>query len=397
MVRRASSSLHRRHRHMSESLLLVFMLQLLLLLLRHPSHGQRVEVGDGRGHTFAYEVDSDVSITPGHTLPGLRKAAKRWCKRQSKELAVGLDTCVEFLVQDATQKVIQARAAAGKTGGKTVSGETPGSWMDPAKGLAPGLFAYQAAQEVPSQFHSGENTIKREPFTVETVRLAWSPSLVYLPGFMNEETCEELIRLASPRMQSSEAKDAAAGVHRNSSTAIFEREDELANPFLTSLTTRVHNLMNVPPDHGEGLQVAHYSPGQSYGFHADAFEGAPRAYTFLGFLNTPEGGGAAIFPLVSADGRRSTVDPAIFDGHRKADPDLLSSFCEGPAGDDIMRINPKQGDAILFTPMRPWMETDHRALHAACHVTQGEKWVVQRWARPIYDPSYARAWAATND
>ena len=53
------------------------------------------------------------------------------------------------------------------------------------------------------------------------------------------------------------------------------------------LINRIHHLMNLPPDHGEELQVAHYLPGQSYGFHADAFDGAPRAYTFLAFLNTP--------------------------------------------------------------------------------------------------------------
>ena len=65
-----------------------------------------------------------------------------------------------------------------------------------------------------------------------------------------------------------------------------------------------------------------------------------------------------------------SVDPATFEGDRKTEPELMTSFYEGEAGSDIMRIQPKQGDAILFTPMRPWMQTDGRALHGACHVTR---------------------------
>ena len=67
-----------------------------------------------------------------------------------------------------------------------------------------------------------------------------------------------------------------------------------------------------------------------------------------------------------------SVDPATFEGDRKTEPELMTSFYEGEAGSDIMRIQPKQGDAILFTPMRPWMQTDGRAQSArrvSCHET----------------------------
>lgn len=267
--------------------------------------------------------------------------------------------------------------------------------MDPARGLAPGLMAYQAGQAAQSRFHdSGDAPTSREVHADRSVRLAWSPSLVHLPGFVDPETCAELIRIATPLLAPSQAKDTTKGrqLHRNSSSAMLGRQQELTDPLINRLTERIHHLMNLPPDHGEGLQVAHYLPGQSYGFHEDAFEGAPRAYTFLAFLNTPEGGGETIFPLLSANGSSGSVDPATFEGERKTDPDLMTSFCQGDAHRNIMRIQPKQGDAILFTPMRPWMQTDERALHGACHVTHGEKWVVQRWARHVYDPSYTRTY-----
>jgi len=367
-------------------------LSFVLLLLPPLSQGQRVEVGDGQGHTFTYTAERDAPLTTGG-LPGLSQAARRWCKAQ--QLAVSLDTCTQFVVTQATQKVVQARAAQGGGGSTGQSGSQSSSLLDPARGLAPGLMAYQAGQAAQSRFHdSGDAPTSREVHADRSVRLAWSPSLVHLPGFVDPETCAELIRIATPLLAPSQAKDTTKGrqLHRNSSSAMLGRQQELTDPLINRLTERIHHLMNLPPDHGEGLQVAHYLPGQSYGFHEDAFEGAPRAYTFLAFLNTPEGGGETIFPLLSANGSSGSVDPATFEGERKTDPDLMTSFCQGDAHRNIMRIQPKQGDAILFTPMRPWMQTDERALHGACHVTHGEKWVVQRWARHVYDPSYTRTY-----
>jgi len=367
-------------------------LSFVLLLLPPLSQGQRVEVGDGQGHTFTYTAERDAPLTTGG-LPGLSQAARRWCKAQ--QLAVTLDTCTQFVVTQATQKVVQARAAQGGGGSTGQSGSQSSSLLDPARGLAPGLMAYQAGQAAQSRFHdSGDAPTSREVHADRSVRLAWSPSLVHLPGFVDPETCAELIRIATPLLAPSQAKDTTKGrqLHRNSSSAMLGRQQELTDPLINRLTERIHHLMNLPPDHGEGLQVAHYLPGQSYGFHEDAFEGAPRAYTFLAFLNTPEGGGETIFPLLSANGSSGSVDPATFEGERKTDPDLMTSFCQGDAHRNIMRIQPKQGDAILFTPMRPWMQTDERALHGACHVTHGEKWVVQRWARHVYDPSYTRTY-----
>jgi hypothetical protein len=367
-------------------------LSFVLLLLPPLSQGQRVEVGDGQGHTFTYTAERDAPLTTGG-LPGLSQAARRWCKAQ--QLAVSLDTCTQFVVTQATQKVVQARAAQGGGGSTGQSGSQSSSLLDPARGLAPGLMAYQAGQAAQSRFHdSGDAPTSREVHADRSVRLAWSPSLVHLPGFVDPETCAELIRIATPLLAPSQAKDTTKGrqLHRNSSSAMLGRQQELTDPLINRLTERIHHLMNLPPDHGEGLQVAHYLPGQSYGFHEDAFDGAPRAYTFLAFLNTPEGGGETIFPLLSANGSSGSVDPATFEGERKTDPDLMTSFCQGDAHRNIMRIQPKQGDAILFTPMRPWMQTDERALHGACHVTHGEKWVVQRWARHVYDPSYTRTY-----
>ena len=197
-------------------------LHLSLVLLLPLSKGQRVEVGDGQGHTFTYTAKSDAPITTAG-LPGLSQAARRWCKAQ--QLAVSLDECTQFVVRHATQKVVEARAAQGG-GGST-------SLLDPARGLAPGLLAYQVGQAAQSRFHdSGDAPTSREVHAIPSVRLAWSPSLVHLPGFVDTETCAELIRLATPLLEPSKARETAKDrpLHRNSSSAMLGRQQELTNP-----------------------------------------------------------------------------------------------------------------------------------------------------------------------
>ena len=205
-------------------------LHLSLVLLLPLSQGQRVEVGDGQGHTFTYTAKSDAPITTAG-LPGLSQAARRWCKAQ--QLAVSLDECTQFVVRHATQKVVEARAAQGGGGSTGQSGSDSSSLLDPARGLAPGLLAYQVGQAAQSRFHdSGDAPTSREVHAIPSVRLAWSPSLVHLPGFVDTETCAELIRLATPLLEPSKARETAKDrpLHRNSSSAMLGRQQELTDP-----------------------------------------------------------------------------------------------------------------------------------------------------------------------
>ena len=204
-------------------------LHLSLALLLPLSQGQRVEVGDGQGHTFTYTAKSEAPITTAG-LPGLSQAARRWCKAQ--QLAVSLDECTQFVVRHATQKVVEARAAQGGGGSTGQSGSDSSSLLDPARGLAPGLLAYQVGQAAQSRFHdSGDAPTSREVHAIPSVRLAWSPSLVHLPGFVDTETCAELIRLATPLLEPSKARETAKDrpLHRNSSSAMLGRQQELTN------------------------------------------------------------------------------------------------------------------------------------------------------------------------
>ena len=327
-----------------------------------------VAVSPVSGHTFTFTADgpdSQYFDSPAVESKRLLQAAAVWCRERAAAFTVSENVCVNTLV--------------GEVAGKLVAS------MDPMRGLAPGLVQYIRAHGQPSVFRDAAAWLPQNQtsHSEQVVRMSWTPSLVYLPGFVDNQTCDELIRLAEPLLKPSEVDNLGPTGFRTSSSAFLTREAEL-NRRVSVLIERVHNMMHVPPDHGEGMQVTRYRNGERYRFHHDAFDGAPRTFTFLAYLNTPAGGDT-IFPLISSGG-----EPLAADVQRvNADPTVFERYCEDSTI-PIMRFAPKQGDAILFTPMLPWLQNDELSLHGACPVKGGEKWVLQRWARPIYDPSFRR-------
>ena len=255
---------------------------------------------------------------------------------------------------------------------------------------APDLSAY-VSQGGPSAF-SGQPAADDEAMAAERVqRLSWRPSVAFLPAFLNASDCESVIALGEPLLERSSLFGASGPAeHRTSSTAWLSREQELSHPVLRNLVRRIHDVMRVPPDHGDALQLARYGVGEQYRFHGDASPGVPRAFTFLLYLKTPAGGGHTVFPYVRAN-RSAAAKPfrGDLDALQRAP---MAKFCSGARG--VLRVAPRQGDAILFAPLTPWQAEDPAAWHGACPVTVGQKWVLQRWARPIFDPRYAAALAA---
>lgn len=93
---------------------------------------------------------------------------------------------------------------------------------------------------------------------VRTVRLSWSPSIVLLPGFLDHEECDQLIDLAQPLLRESLSAAPDAFVAQTAPLGRgAERTDQSAT--LHDLMQRVHDLIGVPPDHGEPVQVHRYS------------------------------------------------------------------------------------------------------------------------------------------
>ncbi len=140
-----------------------------------------------------------------------------------------------------------------------------------------------------------------------------------------------------------------------SSAGMFFRPQE--NPLVRRIDLRIAALMGLPADHGEGLQVLHYTPGAQSVPHFDFLmptnganvasieRSGQRVSTLVMYLNDPDEGGETVFP---------------------------------EAGIAVM---PRKGRALYFEYCNAEGQLDPLSLHAALPVLAGEKWVATRWMR----------------
>ncbi|MGH8123157.1 MAG: 2OG-Fe(II) oxygenase [Rudaea sp.] len=183
------------------------------------------------------------------------------------------------------------------------------------------------------------------------------PRLVAFGDLLNAEECASLIEQAGDRIKRSETLDRKTGgvqidPARTSRGMFFERgESEL----IARVEQRIAKLLNWPVENGEGLQILHYEPGAEYVPHHDYFDlddagtpavlkhGGHRVASLIIYLNTPERGGATIFPDVGIE------------------------------------VMPQQGNAVFFSYARPDPST--QTLHGGAPVLAGEKWIATKWLR----------------
>ena len=183
------------------------------------------------------------------------------------------------------------------------------------------------------------------------------PRVVVFGGLLSDEECAGLIELARPRLRRSQTLNLDTGTDedhaaRTSEGAMFRRgETELC----ARIEARIAALLDWPVENGEGLQVLRYGPGAQYEPHYDYFDpqrpgtaptlarGGQRIATVVMYLNTPERGGATVFPE--------------------------SNFEAGAV----------RGNAVFFGYDRPHPIT--RTLHAGAPVLAGEKWILTKWLR----------------
>lgn len=183
------------------------------------------------------------------------------------------------------------------------------------------------------------------------------PRVVVFGGLLSDAECDELVAAAAPRMARSETVVNETGGNEvnaaRTSDGMFFGRGEL--PICHRIEQRIAALVRWPVVNGEGLQVLHYRPGAEYKPHHDYFDpaqpgmaavlrrGGQRVGTLVMYLNTPERGGATVFPDVQLD------------------------------------VAPVKGNAVFFSYDRPHAVT--RTLHGGAPVLAGEKWVATKWLR----------------
>jgi len=181
-----------------------------------------------------------------------------------------------------------------------------------------------------------------------------------LSGFLSDEECDHMIKIARPHLVASKVidetnKGEAIDTRRNSRGYFVH--NNWSDRILIGIEKRIAAITEMPMENGEDLHVLYYDVGGEYQPHYDYFNvatpggaecvvrGGQRVASLIMYLNTPDAGGKTIFPRVN-----------IF-------------------------ITPRKGDAILFYNCTPDGMVDPKSLHGGTPVIAGEKWIMTKWIR----------------
>ena len=210
----------------------------------------------------------------------------------------------------------------------------------------------------PPRFAAG-HSIQIADRVVSVVARVSRPIIAILANVLSAEECEALIALARPRLMPSTVVDPAAGEdrvaeYRDSESMFFLPRE---SPLVATLDERFARIMNMPVDHGEGLQVLRYGMGTRYTSHFDFLvpnnvaseqslrRSGQRVSSLVTYLNDVPGGGETTFPQAG------------------------------------LTVSPIRGNAVYFEYCNSRGQIDAASLHGGAPVTQGEKWAVTKWMR----------------
>jgi len=203
------------------------------------------------------------------------------------------------------------------------------------------------------------HSIRTDDRAVAVLARVSKPVIAILGGVLNAEECDALIALARLRLRPSTVVEPITGEQRvagyRDSASMFFLPGE--TPFIAALEARFAAIMNLPVDHGEGLQVLRYGPGNQYAPHVDFLvpdnesseqslrRSGQRVSSLVVYLNDVPGGGETTFPKVG------------------------------------LSVSPIRGNAVYFEYCNSRGQVDATSLHAGAPVTAGEKWAVTKWMR----------------
>ncbi|MEP9325778.1 2OG-Fe(II) oxygenase [Paraburkholderia phymatum] len=258
------------------------------------------------------------------------------------------ESMVDAMVQagfdkDAAREIV--RRAASNTGAEAAVIETP---PDEA-----GAYDYDACPV------AAGNIVRAHDRDV-AVRVRFErPQVIVFDDVLSRDECDELIERARHRLKRSTTVNPESGREdviqlRTSEGFWFQRCEDA---FIERLDRRISALMNWPLEHGEGLQILHYTKGGEYRPHFDYFppsqsgsvlhtsRGGQRVATLIVYLSDVAGGGETVFPNAG------------------------------------LAVMARQGGAIYFRYLNGHRQLDPLTLHGGAPVTNGEKWIMTKWMR----------------
>ena len=239
-----------------------------------------------------------------------------------------------------------------------------------------------------------------------------NPRLVHFPAFMSREEADHLMSIAKKDLHRSQVvadEDDQQTSASRTSFGMWPPHDE----FTSMIEERIHRLVGIPREFGEGMYVLNYKQGQQYKAHNDNCKGSMKdmplstsCTDFLGRAGGPSCGPTGGGP--SCGDRIATfiivLDPAEEGGHTafprsgatlrniagidvSADNGDIPWYCHKKYEDKVLQAAADKGDGLLFWDYAPNPADPTDALeddgsqHSGCPVVKGEKWIVTRWIR----------------
>lgn len=197
--------------------------------------------------------------------------------------------------------------------------------------------------------------------------------LYELDNFMNEDECNEMIRIAdSITLRKSTVTHIEGSAYdpnfRTSSTSdlngVTNTEHKL---FIKKLEYRMAKILGINPDYSEPIQIQKYTKGQQFKNHHDWFgkdeEGyedivrheGNRSWTFMVYLNTTPHGGET--NLVALNKKFKAI----------------------------------RGKALIWNNLNLDGSGNYDTMHAGLPIIEGEKWIITKWFRERGNgPKYIR-------
>ncbi len=193
------------------------------------------------------------------------------------------------------------------------------------------------------------NKIQTEDREIHIIAKLEEPLIVILGNVLSDEECEGLIRMSEDKLKRSKIGNTRTEDDIRTSSSMFFEEGE--NELVARIERRLSQIMNIPVEHGEGLQMLNYHIGQEYKAHFDFFSSSsraasnPRISTLVMYLNDVEEGGETYFPKLN------------------------------------FSVNPQKGSAVYFEYFYDNQELNDLTLHGGAPVIKGSKWAATQWMR----------------
>ena len=196
--------------------------------------------------------------------------------------------------------------------------------------------------------HSG-NKIKTEDREIDIIARLEEPLVVVLGSVLDDEECEALIQLSKDHLERSKIGSSREVSDIRTSSGAFLTD--IKNDTVMKVEKRIATIIGIPIEHGEGLHILNYKPGQEYKEHFDYFASTSKAAsnnricTLVLYLNDVEEGGETYFPKLN------------------------------------FSVFPKKGMAVYFEYFYNNPMLNELTLHGGAPVVQGEKWIATQWVR----------------